>query len=167
MQFLFIDFLILLLKLEREFVQAARGGEPTEKEEEARANMENLGVPLIQINVANPELKLDSCVFEARVLPSYEEVCFLSNVFAKFQGQLCSFGSHPFMHCNFQLHEGLGMGTTGPPVPPPATFSVVPFPIKRKPHIGADPSVNFSFIAAGLEDPLVLQIFGFSSLRIC
>ncbi|XP_075242911.1 hydrocephalus-inducing protein-like isoform X4 [Convolutriloba macropyga] len=104
--------------------EAARGGEPTEKEEEARANMENLGVPLIQINVANPELKLDSCVFEARVLPSYEE-----------------------------LHEGLGMGTTGPPVPPPATFSVVPFPIKRKPHIGADPSVNFSFIAAGLEDP--------------
>ena len=55
-------------------MQATRGGEPVERDEEARATLENMGVPLIQVNVANPEVKLDSCVFEARVLPSYEEV---------------------------------------------------------------------------------------------
>ena len=53
----------------------------------------------------------------------------------------------------FQLHEGLGLGITGPPIPPPATFSVVPYPVKRKPHMGVEPGLHFAFIAASLDDP--------------
>jgi len=28
--------------------------------------------------------------------------------------------------------DGLGLGAKGPPVPPPATFAVVPYPVKRE-----------------------------------
>ena len=30
-----------------------------------------------------------------------------------------------------QVLDGLGLGAKGPPIPPPATFAVVPYPVPR------------------------------------
>jgi len=46
----------------------------------------------------------------------------------------------------------MGLGPSGPPIPPPATFAVVPYPVKRKAPSG-DPSHHYEFIAIATEDP--------------
>ncbi|XP_075181569.1 hydrocephalus-inducing protein homolog [Anomaloglossus baeobatrachus] len=52
--------------------------------------------------------------------------------------------------------EGLGLGPSGPPVPPPYLFSVITFPERRT--MSADPETlgHFSFIAASPDDPNVI-----------
>ena len=46
----------------------------------------------------------------------------------------------------------LGVGPTGPAVPPAANFSVVPFPVKRHAPPGAEGG-HYMFIAASPDDP--------------
>ena len=41
--------------------------------------------------------------------------------------------------------DGLGLGAGGPPVPPPATFAVVPYPVKRESLSGVELR-HFSFV---------------------
>jgi len=41
--------------------------------------------------------------------------------------------------------DGLGLGAAGPPVPPPATFAVVPYPVKREAQSGVELR-HFSFV---------------------
>ena len=55
----------------------------------------------------------------------------------------------------FQVMDGLGLGPRGPPIPPPANFAVVPYPVKRHAPPGAD-SGHYVFIASGPDDPYVI-----------
>ena len=50
--------------------------------------------------------------------------------------------------------DGLGLGPKGPPIPPPASFAVVPYPVKRKAPVG-DPSHHYEFLASSPDDPNV------------
>ncbi|KAM3920677.1 hydrocephalus-inducing protein homolog [Leptodactylus fuscus] len=56
-----------------------------------------------------------------------------------------------------EVLEGLGLGPSGPPVPPPYLFSVIVFPERRT--ISADPETlgHFTFIAASPDDPNVIN----------
>ena len=47
--------------------------------------------------------------------------------------------------------DGLGLGPRGPPVPPAATFSVVPYPVKRHAPAGAEGG-HYMFVASGPDD---------------
>ena len=49
--------------------------------------------------------------------------------------------------------DGLGLGAHGPPIPPPATFAVVPYPVRRRPPLGVDPPSHYVFVASGPDDP--------------
>ncbi|EDV21657.1 uncharacterized protein TRIADDRAFT_30117, partial [Trichoplax adhaerens] len=42
-----------------------------------------------------------------------------------------------------EVLDGLGLGPNGPPIPPPASFSVIPYPVKRK---ALEPPVHYSFV---------------------
>ncbi|XP_073515931.1 hydrocephalus-inducing protein homolog isoform X2 [Phyllobates terribilis] len=55
-----------------------------------------------------------------------------------------------------EVLEGLGLGPSGPPVPPPYLFSVVSFP--ERSNMSSDPETlgHFSFIAASPDDPNVI-----------
>jgi hypothetical protein len=56
-----------------------------------------------------------------------------------------------------QVLDGLGLGPHGPPIPPPASFAVVPYPVRRRPPLGSDPSSHYAFVASGPDDPNALQ----------
>ena len=51
-----------------------------------------------------------------------------------------------------EVLDGLGMGPRGPPIPPAAQFSVVPYPVKRHAPPGAE-SGHYTFIASSPDDP--------------
>jgi hypothetical protein len=52
--------------------------------------------------------------------------------------------------------DGLGLGPKGPPVPPPAVFAVVPYPVKRQaPTVSELGQYTFTFVS--VEDPLVVH----------
>lgn len=55
--------------------------------------------------------------------------------------------------CCLQVLDGLGLGPHGPPIPPPATFAVVPYPVRRRPPLGVDPPSHYVFVASGPDDP--------------
>lgn len=50
--------------------------------------------------------------------------------------------------------DGLGLGPNGPPIPPPASFSVVPYPVKRKPP-STEPGIHYQFVSSSPDDPNV------------
>ena len=52
-----------------------------------------------------------------------------------------------------QVLDGLGMGPKGPPIPPPATFSVIPYPVKRKAPLVSEFGGRYIFIASSPDDP--------------
>ena len=52
-----------------------------------------------------------------------------------------------------EVLDGLGLGPNGPPIPPSAAFSVVPYPVKRKAPLGSDPSGHYIFVASSPDDP--------------
>ena len=52
-----------------------------------------------------------------------------------------------------QVLDGLGMGPRGPPIPPPATFGVVPFPVKRRAPVVSEFGGRYNFIATSPDDP--------------
>ena len=58
-----------------------------------------------------------------------------------------------FMPKFSDIMDGLGLGSQGPPLPPPSFFQVVQFPTKRQQVNLADISEHFAFIAATLDDP--------------
>ena len=53
----------------------------------------------------------------------------------------------------FQVLDGLGLGPQGPPIPPPASFAVVPFPIKRRPPQMSEIGGRYVFVASSPDDP--------------
>lgn len=44
-----------------------------------------------------------------------------------------------------QILDGLGLGAKGPPIPPPATFAVVPYPVQRQAPSSVELS-HYSFV---------------------
>ena len=54
--------------------------------------------------------------------------------------------------CLIQVLDGLGLGENGPPVPPPATFAIVPYPVERNAPPGAEGG-HYVFIASSQDDP--------------
>ena len=48
--------------------------------------------------------------------------------------------------------DGLGLGPNGPPIPPAALFSVMPYPVKRRAPL-EDPAHHYEFIATSPDDP--------------
>ncbi|XP_059164883.1 hydrocephalus-inducing protein homolog isoform X3 [Physella acuta] len=69
-----------------------------------------------------------------------------------FDGMLLESGHLPTKE---EVLDGLGLGTQGPPIPPPATFAVIPFPVKRKPPPLPEMGGGYTFIAAYPDDPNV------------
>lgn len=55
----------------------------------------------------------------------------------------------------FQILDGLGLGPNGPPIPPPATFAVVPYPVRRHSPFASDTPLHYIFVASGRNDPNV------------
>jgi hydrocephalus-inducing protein len=51
-----------------------------------------------------------------------------------------------------EVLDGMGMGPKGPPIPPPAIFSVVPYPVHRKSPPGAEFS-HYVFVTTNENDP--------------
>ncbi|XP_064641495.1 hydrocephalus-inducing protein-like isoform X2 [Lineus longissimus] len=54
-----------------------------------------------------------------------------------------------------EVLDGLGLGPHGPPIPPPASFAVVPYPVKRRAPPGAEPDGHYLFVASSPDDPNV------------
>ena len=61
-----------------------------------------------------------------------------------------------FKHPKFpqlgEVLDGMGLGPKGPPIPPPASFAVVPYPVYRKAPAGADFS-HYIFVTINENDP--------------
>ncbi|XP_035827636.1 hydrocephalus-inducing protein [Aplysia californica] len=53
--------------------------------------------------------------------------------------------------------DGLGLGPQGPPLPPPASFGVIPFPIKRRPPQMSEMGGRYVFVASSPDDPNIGQ----------
>ncbi|XP_030060864.1 hydrocephalus-inducing protein homolog [Microcaecilia unicolor] len=84
-----------------------------------------LGVPHLEFMISGPDDPRSTMVLESGKLPSLDEVL-----------------------------DGLGLGPSGPPIPPDTLFSVVPYPVKRKPLRAEDILEHFTFITSpSPEDP--------------
>ena len=53
--------------------------------------------------------------------------------------------------------EGIGIGPGGPPVPPPATFAVVPYPALRQSPSVSDFGQHYTFVSSSPNDPNALK----------
>ncbi|CAL1528045.1 unnamed protein product [Lymnaea stagnalis] len=52
-----------------------------------------------------------------------------------------------------EVMDGLGMGQHGPPIPPAATFAVIPYPVKRKPPALPEAGGRYMFMSSSPDDP--------------
>nr|XP_032813560.1 hydrocephalus-inducing protein homolog isoform X3 [Petromyzon marinus] len=77
-----------------------------------------LGIPHVALEVTDPREPIAERLLAKELLPSVDEVL-----------------------------DGLGLGPSGPPIPPPVTLSVVPFPGKRK-GLPPKPIERFQFVEA-------------------
>lgn len=59
---------------------------------------------------------------------------------------------HPKFPPISEVLDGMGLGPKGPPIPPPASFAVVPYPVYRKAPAGAEFS-HYIFVTNNENDP--------------
>jgi len=59
---------------------------------------------------------------------------------------------HPKFPPISEVLDGMGLGPKGPPIPPPAIFAVVPYPIHRKAPPGSEFS-HYVFVTINENDP--------------
>lgn len=59
---------------------------------------------------------------------------------------------HPKFPPITEVLDGMGLGPKGPPIPPPATFAVVPYPEYRKAPAGSEFS-HYIFVSNNENDP--------------
>ncbi|XP_078688637.1 hydrocephalus-inducing protein-like [Branchiostoma floridae x Branchiostoma belcheri] len=105
------------------------GGEPFPADSDKggeEQTKEELGVPHIILDASDPDDPCGPRLLTSGQLPPVDEIL-----------------------------DGLGLGPGGPPIPPPATFSVVPYPVKRKSPPGTDVASHYIFVAASQDDPNV------------
>lgn len=53
--------------------------------------------------------------------------------------------------------DGIGVGPSGPPVPPEAVFSVIPYPVEREAVRMPDCGQRYVFISSGDSDPNAIR----------
>ena len=53
--------------------------------------------------------------------------------------------------------DGIGVGPSGPPVPPEATFAVVPYPIMREAPLINEFGQHYTFVSTSNSDPNALH----------
>ncbi|XP_067905917.1 hydrocephalus-inducing protein homolog [Heterodontus francisci] len=87
-----------------------------------------LGVPQIKLPVADPEDCYGKIVLDSGKVPSVEEVL-----------------------------DSLGQGPSGPPIPPPALFAVVRYPVERRPTSGQDALSHFLLLPNPEEGKLLFE----------
>ncbi|CAH2323836.1 Hypothetical predicted protein [Pelobates cultripes] len=85
------------------------------------------GVPVFEFQVLGSHDASDQTILQSGKLPLVEEIL-----------------------------DGLGLGPSGPPCPPPCYFSVVQFPEKRAVSTNLESLSHFTFIAASPDDPNVI-----------
>lgn len=85
---------------------------------------DGVGVPNIVVDCSDKTVPAYDKVLQTNRLPSMEEVL-----------------------------DGLGLGPKGPPIPPPATFAVVPFPVKRRAPPVSEFGGRYIFVASSPDDP--------------
>ena len=95
----------------------------TEEERREKRLEEGIGLPHACIDIVEKLPNILQIVLELGKFPSMEEVL-----------------------------DGLGMGPKGPPIPPDASFGVVPYPVKRHAPPGAEGG-HYFFVASGPDDP--------------
>ncbi|XP_063801928.1 hydrocephalus-inducing protein homolog isoform X2 [Pseudophryne corroboree] len=100
-------------------------------EREGQDHLEELktevGIPHFHFQVSGDAETIEKKILQSGILPSTEEVL-----------------------------EGLGLGPSGPPIPPPHLFSVIPFPEPRTLSYEQETLRHFTFIAASPDDPNVI-----------
>ncbi|XP_068116429.1 hydrocephalus-inducing protein homolog [Hyperolius riggenbachi] len=97
------------------------------REEILKAIKTEVGIPQYDLQVSGDHEPSEQKILKSGTLPSVEEVL-----------------------------EGLGLGSSGPPIPPPYIFTVVPFPEQRTPPTDQETLAHFTFIAASPDDPNVI-----------
>ncbi|XP_073420455.1 hydrocephalus-inducing protein-like [Dendrobates tinctorius] len=118
-------------RLEKLRATAEEDGVHVGPEKKGQENLEvelkmGVGVPHYELHVSGDPATIQT-VLQSSFLPSVDEVL-----------------------------EGLGLGPSGPPIPPPYIFSVITFPERR--NLCSDPETlgHFSFIATSPDDPNVI-----------
>ncbi|XP_073461747.1 hydrocephalus-inducing protein homolog [Aquarana catesbeiana] len=86
-----------------------------------------VGIPHYDLQVTGNQEPMEQQILRSGTLPSVEE-----------------------------LLEGFGLGPSGPPIPPPYIFSVIPFPDRRGLPVDQETLSHFTFIAASPDDPNVI-----------
>ncbi|XP_066494024.1 hydrocephalus-inducing protein-like [Tiliqua scincoides] len=116
-------------KAERERLEKLRaledslmGGPEGEGGEGGEGAYRDVGIPCLEIHVLSSEDSSGKRILESGKLPEVD-----------------------------QILDGLGLGPSGPPIPPPAFFSVIPYPEKRTAPILGEALKHFTFIAS--EEP--------------
>lgn len=111
--------------------EAAEDGEGRELEGtesgDKQKEEELCGVPQIIIDCSDRNMPAAQKIFDSGRMPSMEDVL-----------------------------DGLGMGPHGPPIPPPASFGVVPYPVKRRPPPISEFGGRYVFVASSPDDPNVV-----------
>ncbi|XP_069113582.1 hydrocephalus-inducing protein homolog isoform X2 [Argopecten irradians] len=112
-------------KAAREAAAAAQGdGVDGEGGEEAPKEEESSGIPHLQIDCSDKSVTPFDKLMGLQKLPSMNEVL-----------------------------DGIGLGPRGPPIPPSATFAVVPYPVKRRAPPVSEFGGRYIFVASSPDDP--------------
>ncbi|XP_059848459.1 hydrocephalus-inducing protein homolog isoform X2 [Hypanus sabinus] len=82
---------------------------------ESTEKEESIGVPQVRVSANDPEENIGKTILDSGKIPSVEEIL-----------------------------DSLGLGPSGPPIPPAALFSVVRYPVERRPSSGQDVLSHFS-----------------------
>ncbi|XP_069822484.1 hydrocephalus-inducing protein homolog isoform X3 [Dendropsophus ebraccatus] len=119
-------------RLDKQKVSEDDAGVHTGQEKDGQENQEeepkiDVGIPYYDLQVSGDPDTNEKIILQSGFLPSAEEVL-----------------------------EGLGLGPSGPPIPPPYLFSVNIFPERRT--LSTDPETlgRFTFVAASPDDPNVI-----------
>ncbi|XP_004431871.1 PREDICTED: hydrocephalus-inducing protein homolog [Ceratotherium simum simum] len=119
-------------KAERERLEKLRALEESDggggEGEEDHEGKKDLGVPLINIQTPDFEGSSWKQALESDSLPKGD-----------------------------QILDMLGLGASGPPIPPPALFSIISYPVKRQPLATTEIQKQFLFIIPPSEELLLLE----------
>ncbi|CAN2389289.1 axonemal central apparatus assembly [Pristimantis euphronides] len=107
-------------------LKATKAGGPEKEEKREEELKMDVGVPLYDVQVSGNPDIIEN-ILRSGFLPAVDKVL-----------------------------EGLGLGPSGPPIPPPYLFSVIVFPEKRALSTVPETFGHFSFIAASHNDPNVI-----------
>uniref|UniRef100_A0A803TF57 HYDIN axonemal central pair apparatus protein n=1 Tax=Anolis carolinensis TaxID=28377 RepID=A0A803TF57_ANOCA len=106
-------------RLERERLEKLKAMEDRAFGQEGEGEGIEIGVPYLEIQVLSSEEASGKSILESGKLPNVVQVL-----------------------------NGLGLGPSGPPIPPTVFFSVIPFPEKRAPPVTGEALKHFTFLTS-------------------